>query len=143
MLVTSPRDVLDVLERSHLYAPDCGDEIQAQRQVVSEETAHRTATDDKAGTTPGTVTLVDVNHRQPVMELLGPDPVDVDVVVRESRLPSRLVHMVRGLFQVKRHRAKPPVRARTLGNDNWETCLKRCRLGRWISQNSLKLANLN
>ena len=94
MLVASPRDVLDVLERSHLYADDHGCEIQAQHQVVSGDTVHRTAVDAPAGTTPRTDPIVDENNRQTVIDLLGPDPVEVDVVVRESRLPSRLVQMV-------------------------------------------------
>lgn len=94
MLVATPRDVLDVLERSHLYAHGHSGEIQPQRQVISEQTGHSTATGETAGTTPRTDAMVDDNHRQTVMDLLGPDPVEVDVVVRESRLPSRLVQMV-------------------------------------------------
>ncbi len=94
MLVAAPRDVLDVLERSHLYAHGHSGETQPQRQVISEQTGHWTATTEKAGTTRRTDPMVDDNHRRTVMDLLGPDPVEVDVVVRESRLPSRLVQMV-------------------------------------------------
>jgi len=94
MLVTAPRDVLDVLERSHFYARDRSGELEAQRQAKSGETARRTEIGEKAGTTTRPDPMVDDNHRQTVMELLGPDPVEVDVVVRESRLPSRLVQMV-------------------------------------------------
>ncbi|MEO9873190.1 MAG: DNA-processing protein DprA [Anderseniella sp.] len=94
MLVTAPRDVLDVLERSHFYAPDRGGELEAQHQAVSGETARRTEIGEKPGSTTSPDPLVDDIHRQAVMELLGPDPVEVDVVVRESRLPSQLVQMV-------------------------------------------------
>lgn len=94
MLVASPRDVLDVLQGSHLYASDRGDEIQSAGKAIFEETGHRTAIADKADKTLRKDPMVDDNHRQTVMDLLGPDPVEVDVVVRESRLPSRLVQMV-------------------------------------------------
>lgn len=94
MLVTSPRDVLDVLERGHLYASGSDDEIQPRRQVVSGGTGHRIETDENTGAAPLNDPLVDDTHRQTVVDLLGPDPVEVDVVVRESRLPSRLVQMV-------------------------------------------------
>lgn len=94
MLVASPRDVLDVLDRSHLYMVGRSGEITPQHQVVSGETAHRTAMEKKADTTTPNDPMVDDDHRQTVMDLLGPDPVEVDVVVRESRLPSRLVQMV-------------------------------------------------
>jgi DNA processing protein len=94
MLVAAPRDVLEVLQGSHLYAPERGGEIQPERRFVSQKTGHRTATDERTGTMPRTDPMVDDNHRQTVMDLLGPDPVEVDVVVRESRLPSRLVQLV-------------------------------------------------
>ncbi|NNJ74761.1 MAG: DNA-protecting protein DprA [Anderseniella sp.] len=94
MLVAAPRDVLDVLEASHLYASDRGGDFQPEHQVISQKAGHRTATDEKAGKLPRTDPIVDDNQRQTVMDLLGPDPVEVDVVVRESRLPSRLVQMV-------------------------------------------------
>lgn len=94
MLVASPRDVLDVLERGHLYPLDTGRDIQPQQQAVSAETGHRMAVGAKAGTASRNDLVVDETHRQTILDLLGPDPVEVDVVVRESRLPSRLVQMV-------------------------------------------------
>jgi DNA processing protein len=94
MLVTSPRDVLDVLERGHLYSFGSGLDNQPQRPVVSGADEHRIENEQSAGTAPRDNSMVDDSHRQTVMDLLGPDPVEVDVVVRESELPSRLVQMV-------------------------------------------------
>lgn len=94
MLVTSPRDVLDVLERGHLYSLRSSIDNQPQRPFVSGSGKHRIDNEQSAGTAPRDNPMVDDNHRQTVIDLLGPDPVEVDVVVRESELPSRLVQMV-------------------------------------------------
>lgn len=97
MLVTSAGDVLDVLESSHLYARGGDHGCQPQRPIVSdvsEATRQQPANSAGAGTTSRGEQTVEDTHRQAVTELLGPDPVEVDVVVRESRLPSRLVQMV-------------------------------------------------
>ncbi|MEM9471509.1 MAG: DNA-processing protein DprA [Pseudomonadota bacterium] len=87
-LVTSARDVLDVLQRGHFYSSSSHPD---NKTVLSEASGHRSGNTAGADLAPETVDDV---HRQTVMELLGPDPVEVDVVVRESRLPLRLVQMV-------------------------------------------------
>lgn len=94
MLVTSPRDVLDVLERGHLYACSSSHDNQPQLPIDSEANGYRSENKQSAGATVRDNQVVDDNHRQTVMDLLGLDPVEVDVVVRESQLPSRLVQMV-------------------------------------------------
>lgn len=94
MLVTSPRDVLDVLERSHLYPPGDGHVSQPQRPTVTRTGDQLNEKSQRAATALRDDIMVDDSHRQTVMDLLGPDPVEVDVVVRESELPSRLVQMV-------------------------------------------------
>ena len=94
MLVTSPRDVLDVLERSHLYAQGPGRDNQPLCPTVSGTGGHRMEDRSSTGTSLSDKLKVDDSHRQTVIDLLGPDPVEVDVVVRESGLPSRLVQMV-------------------------------------------------
>jgi DNA processing protein len=94
MLVTSPRDVLDVLERSHLYAQGSGHDNQPQRPTVSGASQHRKENGHSTGTALRDNLKIADSHRQTIMDLLGPDPVEVDVVVRESALPSRLVQMV-------------------------------------------------
>lgn len=87
-LVTSARDVIDVLERGHFYSTST---LQDGPATVSETPEHRSA--NTAGTDLAPATVNDA-HRQTIVELLGPDPVEVDVVARESGLPLRLVQMV-------------------------------------------------
>ncbi len=87
-LVTSARDVLDVLERGHFYSTSTH---QVSPATVSETAGHRSANTASSDLAPATV---DDAHRRTIMELLGPDPVEVDVVARESGLPLRLVQIV-------------------------------------------------
>ena len=94
MLVTSARDVLDVLEHGHWYAGDTDAGAPSKMRVVASATEHPTDRTENGGSVTRGEEEVDDSHRKAVLELLGPDPVEVDVVVRESRLPSRLVQIV-------------------------------------------------
>ncbi|WP_108882604.1 DNA-processing protein DprA [Anderseniella sp. Alg231-50] len=94
MLITSARDVLDVLERGHLYTSSAGGDVQPQRPIVSGASKHTADNEPHPHAMSRDSQMVDDTHRQAVMDLLGPDPVEVDVVVRESELSSRLVQMV-------------------------------------------------
>ena len=94
MLITSARDVLDVLERGHLYTSSSDNDDQPQRPIVSGASEHAPEHEPHTQAMPRDSQLVNDIHRQALLDLLGPDPVEVDVVVRESGLPSRLVQMV-------------------------------------------------
>lgn len=94
MLVTSPRDVLDVLERGHLYSPDTAQDDHTRLPAVSGTNETGIENEQCAGIDRRNDLMVDDAHRQIVLDLLGPDPVEVDVVVREPGLPPRLVQMV-------------------------------------------------
>ncbi len=94
MLVTSARDVLDVLERGHLYTAETSRDVKPKNPAVSGETDQQSENTAAADPAPQSGRTVEDAHRRTVLELLGADPVEVDVVVRESRLPSRLVQMV-------------------------------------------------
>ncbi|MEO1160585.1 MAG: DNA-processing protein DprA [Pseudomonadota bacterium] len=94
MLVTAARDVLDVLQRGHLYTSNTSDDVDPQRPNVSGASEHAPENERHIHAMPRDSQMVDDTHRQAILDLLGPDPVEVDVVVRESGLPSRLVQMV-------------------------------------------------
>lgn len=94
MLVTSPRDVLDVLERGHFYTRGSDRNFPARQPVRPEISELPDTADHNAPLAGNDSKIVDDDHRQAVMELLGPDPVEIDVLVREAGLPTRLVQMV-------------------------------------------------
>ncbi len=94
MLITSYRDIVDVLERGHLYSDSLAggspEQISAGSQVLQNPELNETGkpptyNDDR---------VLDDSHRKIVVELLGADPVEVNVVVREAGLSPRIVQMV-------------------------------------------------
>jgi len=94
MLITSHRDIFDVLDRGHFYTQNPSTDGPAQHSPISKRPPKPASSD--AGIQPDyrDIRTVDDSHRQVVVDLLGPDPVEIDVVVREARLSPRLVQMV-------------------------------------------------
>jgi DNA processing protein len=81
-LVMSAADVLETLQHDHFY-----DQLA---NAGSTRFSEPSATVEIAQHTP----VPEDDHRKAIVSLLGPNPVDVDTVIREAGLPARLVQMV-------------------------------------------------
>ena len=91
MLITSHRDVVEMLDRGHLYAGIVSADMPSRHGSVPEAPTHPV----NSGEIGSAGDRIVVNaHRQVVLDLLGPDPVEIDVIVREVGFPARLVQMV-------------------------------------------------
>ena len=95
MLITSHRDVVEILDRGHFNSDNSRFDIPAQPFGTPQKPVN-SASDNDHGVEMGHdgVTIVDDTHRRVVEGLLGPGPVEIDVVVREAGFSPRLVHMV-------------------------------------------------
>lgn len=94
MLITSHRDVLDILDRGYFYSDVASRRNPEQHSSVSQTSQHTTTTDQTVPVEFNDVRTVDDSHILAVSDLLGPDPVEINVVVRESSLPLRVVQTV-------------------------------------------------
>jgi DNA processing protein len=94
MLITSHRDVVDMLDRGHLYAEIVSADMPSRQGAVDEAATLLITSDENGGTGSAGDRMVDDAHRQVVLDLLGPAPVEIDVIVREAGFSARLVQMV-------------------------------------------------
>jgi len=103
MLITSHRDVVDILDRGYLYSDIASPGNPEQQSSVSQTPQQTTTKDQKIPVKFSDVRVVDDSHRLAVLELLGPDPVEINVVVRESGLPLRVVQTVMMELELSGH----------------------------------------
>ena len=94
MLITSHHEVANSLQRGHFYQ-NRPDNDHVPTQPVRQPDAARTQNRDQH-TPPDNSELPDIDetHRRVVLELLGADPVEIDVLVREAGFSAQLVQLV-------------------------------------------------
>ena len=82
-LITNPQDVLSILNSGHLY--------ELVNPVMME---NREAFEAVKAPNMSAFKSPDTTERETIAALLGPDPVDMDTLIREAGLPSRVVQMI-------------------------------------------------
>jgi DNA processing protein len=94
MLITSHREVAETLDHGHLYQNRDTTDVPAQPSTGVQTPPVSASQAREIDFACNDVLAVDDSHRQAVVELLGPDPVEIDVVIREAGFTPRLVQMI-------------------------------------------------